>query len=195
MPLFYQQDMHEIGRIGIWRIEEGEAFFLDRVPLQREITHPHKRLQHLAGRFLLQALYPDFPYDLIRIADTRKPYLDNEAYHFSISHCGDYAAAFVSPFIRVELDWYDRECGHFETRFPEAGPLGLANLLWSAKETVYKWYGEGGIDFSEMIRTEGFTNPDTLQVRFTRGRGQALSLGFRQWGQLCLSWVYGDHTG
>ena len=47
-----------------------------------------KRLQHLAGRYLLYALFDDFPLEEIVIADTRKPFLENEKYHFSISHCG-----------------------------------------------------------------------------------------------------------
>ena len=95
MPIFYQQDIDDSTKLGIWKIEEDEDFFLEQVPLQRDITHPHKRLQHLAGRFLLKYLFPDFPVKLIKIADTKKPFLEDEAYHFSISHCDDYAAAIV----------------------------------------------------------------------------------------------------
>jgi len=69
---------------------------LEKVPLQNNITHPHKRLQHLAGRLVLSELYEDFPIKLIQIADTKKPFLPDEAFHFSISHCGEYAAAIVS---------------------------------------------------------------------------------------------------
>jgi phosphopantetheinyl transferase len=104
MPLIYQHQINENSHLGVWHIAEGEAFFLERVPLQREITHWHKRLQHLAGRFLLTELVPDFPHELIRIADTRKPFLENEAWHFSLSHCGDYAAAIVSRDKRVGVD-------------------------------------------------------------------------------------------
>ncbi|WP_121357168.1 4'-phosphopantetheinyl transferase family protein [Flavisolibacter nicotianae] len=102
MPIFFQQEIDDRTRLAIWKIEEEEAFF--HVPLQREITHPHKRQQHLAGRYLLRFLFPDFPLELIRIADTRKPYLEDEAYHFSISHCSDYAAVIVSKNKRVGLD-------------------------------------------------------------------------------------------
>ncbi|HEY0042427.1 MAG TPA: 4-phosphopantetheinyl transferase, partial [Flavisolibacter sp.] len=104
MPIFFQQDIDESTKLAVWKIEEEEDFFLQHVPLQREITHPHKRLQHLAGRYLLQYLFPDFPINLIKIADTRKPYLENEAYHFSISHCSNYAAAIVSKGKRVGVD-------------------------------------------------------------------------------------------
>jgi len=102
MPIFFQKHIDRETRLAIWKIEEDEAFF--NVPLQRDITHPHKRLQHLAGRYLLRYLFADFPLELIKIADTRKPYLEDEAYHFSISHCGDYAAAIASKSNRVGID-------------------------------------------------------------------------------------------
>ncbi|HEY1021510.1 MAG TPA: hypothetical protein VGE06_04325, partial [Flavisolibacter sp.] len=102
MPIFFQQDIDGDTKLAVWKIEEEERFFT--VPLQREITHPHKRLQHLSGRYLLRYLFPEFPLDLIKIADTRKPYLEDEAFHFSISHCSDYAAAIVSRNKRVGVD-------------------------------------------------------------------------------------------
>src|SRR5438045_995655 len=104
MPLFYQQDINEKTRLAIWEINEEEHFFNLSIPLSRNITHPHKRLQHLAGRFLLPHLFSDFPNHEIEIADTRKPFLPKEQYHFSISHCGNYAAAIVSSTQRVGVD-------------------------------------------------------------------------------------------
>src|ERR1043165_7219879 len=92
LPLVYQHNINANTRLGVWHIKEEEYFFLERVPVGRDITHWHKRLQHLAGRYLLQVMFPDFPHHLIAIADTRKPYLPGDEYHFSISHCGDYAA-------------------------------------------------------------------------------------------------------
>jgi hypothetical protein len=58
MPLFYQQHINQSTRLAIWKIEESESFFAETVPLKRDITHPHKRLQHLAGRYLLRFLFP-----------------------------------------------------------------------------------------------------------------------------------------
>ena len=104
MPLIHQRQLNIFTKIGVWHITEDENFFLEQVPLQRDITHPHKRLQHLAGRYLLKILFPEFPISLILIADTRKPFLHDEAFHFSISHCGNYAAAIVSTENRVGVD-------------------------------------------------------------------------------------------
>jgi phosphopantetheinyl transferase len=179
MPLFYQQHINQHTKLAIWKIEESEEFFSQTVPLQRDITHPHKRLQHLAARYLLRFLFPDFPYEEILIADTRKPYLENEAYHFSISHCGDYAAAIVSKNERVGIDiempsekifriahkfTSDEEIHQVRSTKYEAQtnekqetrnekPETVLTLIWCAKETMFKWYGLGNVDFKTMLRT------------------------------------------
>src|ERR1700716_2841442 len=158
MPIFFQHMIDAETRFGIWKIEETEQFFLSNVPIQPQVSHPHKRLQHLAGRLLLRFLYPAFPYELIRIADTRKPFLANEEFHFSISHCGDYAAAIVSKSKRVGIDieipspkveriknkfLSQHELDKFNNTLPTTDSR-LLTLLWSAKEAVFKWYGDGG---------------------------------------------------
>ncbi len=167
MPVFFQHQINPATRLGIWKIEETEEFFLGNVPLHRDVTHPRKRLQHLAGRFLLQFLVPSFPYDLIRIADTKKPFLQNEQYHFSISHCGDYAAAIVSSDSRVGIDieipvnkiekikdkfLSKPEILEFDITERTTSNVQLTTLLWSAKEAVFKWYGDGAVDFKKHIQ-------------------------------------------
>jgi len=166
VPLFYQQNINENTKLAIWKIEETESFFLLKVPLQKEITHSVKRLQHLAGRYLLPFLFNDFPHPEIEIADTRKPFLPNEQYHFSISHCNVYAAAIVSRNLRVGIDaeftysklekikhkfLHPDELRFVQSQLP-GQQLKLLSILWSAKEAMYKWYGAGGVNFSEMIR-------------------------------------------
>jgi 4'-phosphopantetheinyl transferase EntD len=176
MPLFFQQNINVSTRIGIWHITETEDFFLEKVPLQTSITHPHKRLQHLAGRYLLQYLFPDFPYNEILIADTRKPYLSNDRYHFSISHCGDYAAVIISNAQRVGIDieiptkrilkitkkfLSEVERTNFKTdSIDSTFQYKLQTILWSAKEAIFKWWSYGNVDFSENIFINSF-NPDT----------------------------------
>ena len=189
--------------MGIWKIEETEEFFKGNVPQHRDVTHPHKRLQHLAGRFLLQFLFPDFPYELIQIADTRKPFLLNEQYHFSISHCGDYAAAIVSKNSRVGIDIEipvakiirikDKFLSHDEKKkwlISELSPdSGILTLLWSCKESVFKWYGDGGVDFSEQIQLKSQdNNTETIECFFSKNESN-LSVRYRRFDHLMLAWV------
>ena len=132
MPLVYQQNINATTKIGVWHIAEAEDFFLRQVPLQRTITHWHKRLQHLAGRLLLKELYPEFPLGEILIADTKKPFLENEAWHFSISHSGDYAAAMVSKEYRVGVDveWGNPKIGEIRHKFLEEGEWEVVSGKW-----------------------------------------------------------------
>lgn len=168
MPLFYQQHINQSTRLAIWKIEETEEYFSATVPIRKNITHPHKRLQHYAARYLLRYLFPDFPYEEILVADTNKPYLENEAYHFSISHCGDYAAAIVSKDFHVGLDieipvekilkikhkFVNQNEDFFINPLHKTQQIETATLIWSAKETLFKWYGKGNLDFKEMMHVE-----------------------------------------
>ncbi|TAG08531.1 MAG: hypothetical protein EAZ41_10210 [Sphingobacteriia bacterium] len=87
MPLYYQQNINEFTKMAVWKIEESVEFFSETLIVNPLISHPNQQLQHLAGRYLLKLLYPDFPLQLIQIAASRKPFLPNHPYYFSISHC------------------------------------------------------------------------------------------------------------
>jgi phosphopantetheinyl transferase len=205
MPIFFQEQIDDNTRIGVWKIEETEEFFKGNVPRHRQVTHPHKRLQHLAGRFLLQFLFPDFPYHLIEIADTRKPFLPDEQYHFSISHCGDYAAVIVSKDKRVGIDIeipvenilriQDKFLTEEEKKiFNLQSSIfnhQLLTLLWSAKETVFKWYGDGGVDFKKDIQLLSFgVNNDysIISGKFTKHK-KHMNICYREFNNLILTWL------
>jgi len=183
MPLVYQQNINASTKIAVWHITETEDYFLKEVPVQREISHPHKRLQHLAGRLLLKVMYPDFPVKLILIADTKKPFLANEPFHFSISHCGDYAAAMVSTTCRVGVDvellndrieqiqhkfMYEEEVEILNWQLA-IGKIQSLTLFWSVKESVFKWWGRGAVDFKDDIvikNISGLPEQGTVQCIF-----------------------------
>lgn len=205
MPLFYQQDINQNTRLAVWKIEEPESFFLEKVFLKRTIMHPNKRLQHLAGRYLLLYLFPDFPANLIEIADTRKPFLPNEQYHFSISHCGNFAAAIVSKTERVGIDveLLTPRVEKIKHKFLHPDELQLVDrttidrvqlltLLWSAKEAMFKWWGNGDVDFSEVLRImqmpvewEG-----KIEAAFQKNELNInLELHYRLMNELTLCWV------
>jgi phosphopantetheinyl transferase len=209
MPVFFQHQINDTTRLGIWKIEETEEFFKGNVPQHRDVTHPHKRMQHLAGRFLLQFLFPDFPYELIQIADTRKPFLPDERYHFSISHCGDYAAAIVSKDKRVGIDIeipVDK-IGRIMHKFLNAKEHAIFNmvpgamdsastntyqtptLLWSAKESVFKWYANGGVDFRRQIQLlKQHEDTETIDCFFSKTKTE-LTVHYRYFDSLVLAWV------
>jgi 4'-phosphopantetheinyl transferase EntD len=207
MGLFYTQSIDHATKLAIWKIEEPESFFLEKVPLSREITHPAKRLQHLAGRFLLQHLFPDFPIRLIQIADTRKPYLPEDPFHFSISHCGNYAAAIVSTQKRVGIDIEQpserilrvikKFLGEHEVSLivPHNTEqlVKMGTLFWSVKEAMFKWYSHGEIDFKEHLLIRGLhfgdDNSGMIEAFFAKHQGIDMGVPFKMFDGLVLSWV------
>jgi len=205
MPLVYQQNINAHTKLGVWHIAETEDFFLEKVPLQNNITHPHKRLQHLAGRLVLSELYEDFPIRLIQIADTKKPFLADEAFHFSISHCGDYAAAIVSKENRVGVDIEipQPKIELIKNKFLKEGEqqmlqelnidfLQALTMAWSVKETLFKWYALGNVDFKENLHiNSAMVNDNQFLFDCIFQKEQKISLqvkGFFFNGN-CLSWV------
>jgi phosphopantetheinyl transferase len=203
MPLVYQQNINAVTKIGVWHITEAEDFFA-HIPLQKEITHWHKRLQHLAGRFLLKEIYPDFPLELIQVASTRKPFLQNEAYHFSISHCRDYAAVLISKTQRagVDIELVNKKIGPIMPKFltdqeqfllPRGAMEKTATLFWSVKEAVYKWQGTGGTDFKQHICIKKITGgPDQGIVHCLFKNAIALQVNYLFFNNNFLAWVLSD---
>ena len=203
MPLIRTIQINPANRLGVWKISEDEDFFKEKVNISPAIHHPHKRLQHFAGRYLLQELYPGFPVANIQVMQSRKPYLDGHSLHFSISHCGDFVAAIVSSDRVVGIDIEEmkpkiEKVSHkflspAETDFID-GRHGLAHktICWSAKEAVYKWYGLGGVDFKEnmqiapfMFQSKGF-----LTCNFNKADKIArLYLQYVMEDNLCLTWT------
>jgi len=219
MPLFYSKNINATTKLAIWKIEEAESFFLSYVPIQSNITHPHKRLQHLAGRYLLQYLFPDFPIKSIQIASTRKPFLEDEQYHFSISHSGNYAAAIVSSKHRIGIDieierpmvanvahkflnieelnnfiLQDKmqQISHSLPKVDLLKHLDKLILLWCAKEAIFKWWGCGEVDFSEMIRVDKMDvgKIGMLKSRLlTNKKTYLLEPNFKIFDEITLVWV------
>lgn len=204
MALFYKHNFSEATKIAVWHIAEPESFFLQKVPVSNNVTHWHKRLQHLAGRYLLQELFPDFPYHLIKIADTNKPFLPNEEYHFSISHCGDYAAVIVSKTNRVGIDieLVSNKVERIKSKFLNEEELesfglqskissNLLTLLWSCKESVFKWYGDGKVDFKNHINLKRTVShqPYTVLCDFLKEQKISLTIQYKFFDNACLAWV------
>lgn len=210
MPLFYTQTIDQYTRLAIWEITEPLPFFLEKARLSRQLSHPQKQLQHVAGRYLLQLLFPDFPMGLIQIADTRKPFVPYDSHHFSISHCGSFAAAIVSTYHRVGIDieaptsrlrnivpkfLSGKEQVHF---LPPAEPLDLKRItvLWSAKEALFKWYGLGQVDFKKHLHLQELHAVDDCEGFIVATVSKTappatLQIRYKSWPQLMLTWLIG----
>ena len=150
-------------------------------------------------------MYPDFPLELIQIADTRKPFLQDEMYHFSISHCGDYAAVVVSREYRVGVDIemitpkVEKIIHKFLSQqeqllLPTEEKFKMATVFWSVKESVYKWKGLGSVDFIRHINIKSVEDREGEGVvNCIFDSKVPLQLHYLLFNNNCLTWLFTQH--
>jgi hypothetical protein len=72
--------------------------------------------------------------------------------------------------------------------------LELLTLCWSAKEAIYKWYGNGGVDFKKHIQLKqplDYSKQQWIESIFVFDREAAVSLNLysRFFNELVLTYV------
>ena len=161
MPLLKAWNSDPYSLAAIWHIEEPEPFFTGGTGLTvPDIKNEKRRIERLAGRFLLKYLQADFPLHGILPDAHDKPRIPGNQYFFSISHSWPYVAAVISPYMEAGIDiqcWHPR-MGALARKFlspEELDMVGsderLLTLAWCAKEAAYKWQGKRGVDFIEHL--------------------------------------------
>ncbi len=178
MPLLFQRNIHNV-RYAVWRIEENIAFFIENLPpnfLQTheeysQITHPKIKIQWLASRYLWYKMTAEPASFCIEKSIFGKPYLQNAALQYSISHSENFVAIAeaalpcgidiqvptgtidkIAHRIMHESDWQELEKNKLDT-----------TLFWSAKEAIFKAWEKGNLagknirlhDFKEVSEARG----------------------------------------
>lgn len=210
MPQMYIHSSNENTQLAVWHITEPESFFSKVVTAGKNITHPHKRLQHLCGRYLLQHLVPGFPWADVVAEQFNKPFLPGHRYHFSISHCDDYAAAIVSTTqpVGIDVETIEQRVLKIRHKFltepeerilidgcPDLDDRQRLTLAWSAKESMFKWLGETGVDFKAHLVLNNVTGTDVggfLQTTINRNPLRTLSLRYHFIRNLVITWSNGE---
>jgi phosphopantetheinyl transferase len=156
MPLLKEWAPDAFSLAAIWHIEEEESFFQVNTGLTPSIRHPRRRIEHLAGRFLLQHLREDFPLFHIAPDEHDKPRIPEDQYLFNVSHSYPFVAAVLSDHEECGIDiqvWHkdmNRIVHMFLSEQEKVvcrQDAAIYNLAWSLKEAVYKWNGRRGADF------------------------------------------------
>ncbi len=151
MPLIHYWTASGAAHVAVWKIAEEAAYFQAAVdgPAVPPGLAAGRRLQWLAGRYLLHYLRPGFPVGAIRLGAGGKPEAPG-APCFSISHSGPYVAAAVCATSVVGLDIQrpDARAAMLRSKFLSAEEESFfppterdALVAFAAKEAAYKWQG------------------------------------------------------
>ena len=185
MPLFRQWKIDADAVAAIWKVEEPTSFFEQKTGLASTINNEKRRTEHLAGRFLLRLLQPDFPIHLIAKDEQEKPRIPGDAFHFSISHSWPWVAVVIDRAKPAGIDiqtWHPRitDIQHKYLSAEEQLLVGdddkRITLAWCAKESAYKWNGIRGVEFIEELPIQLFTHTENpyIEIYFNSNKIEQL---------------------
>ncbi|WP_159474049.1 4'-phosphopantetheinyl transferase superfamily protein [Dyadobacter sp. 3J3] len=161
MGLVYKKILEGDSLLGLWEISESleemfEAIKLsdsDQKKLERKVNSKRKK-ESVAVRLLLEKMLEEtheISYD-----ENGKPFLISTNYKISISHSEKYAAMYlvkdksagvdiqkIKPDIGKGIDFFLND---EEQLWVDKADFILINILWSAKESVYKYAGIKELD-------------------------------------------------
>ena len=163
MSLLHHRHLLPEGELGIWNLEEEESFFLQRLDLfpeervQIDQMKGRRRLEWLAGRYLLHYMSGREIRGACLKDEYGKPHLENSLYQISISHSHERVAVAAAPMgIGVDIQFLVEKIERIAFKFmreeemdsllPATRLLHL-HVYWGAKEALYKAYGRREIDF------------------------------------------------
>lgn len=204
MPMVRSIENTEIS-LGLWEITEASSFFEQGCLYRAVASHPGQQLQQLASRMVLNTLRPLFPFDQIQLNPAGKPFLPDGVPQFSISHTRGFAAGILSEKtpVGIDVEWISPRVLKIEKKFlnpheyallaalSEQDRIVFASLFWSIKETVYKCWGNAGVDFSEDINIQSFSLQDHGAATIQFGQSAAVhTVHYFREGDIWLTYMH-----
>lgn len=172
--------------MAFWKSDEPVAELLSRLPVhpadeaeKEKINHPKRLEEWCVSRAALRlGLSSD---DEVFYHGNGKPYLRGS--ELTLSHCLPIAGALIHPeFAGMDIQVPDQKLDKLKEKFahPEeldfalksADALDALTILWSAKEALFKVYGQEKA-FAEQLRIDPFTPGQThltASVEVTPGK-------------------------
>lgn len=166
MPVIFQKNGSDAS-ILVYEIGESDQFYKQGIDFTEfdtqeynSIANPLKKTQWLASRYWLKKMSgKTHRLDLVK-TELGKPHITNSTFNFSISHSQNRIALILSPsrFVAIDIEWVQPKLTRLKHKFihPEdfdsMDDIQALALIWSAKETIYKFYHNPTLySFKEQI--------------------------------------------
>lgn len=196
MPLIEDKQVGK-NRLGLWKIDGSESSFETRFPevaASLSVRHPRTQIQRYASRLLINEMLGELPE--VWKDDHGKPHLKGVELEISISHTDGYAAVLLGEEkLGVDVQHYKPNVMKVRDRFLDDRELLLAQdietttLFWAAKEAVYKFNAQPGLDFKDPITIDSI-EPEVLPSNFIyEGIQTDLQLGWKKLDGAMLVWT------
>jgi 4'-phosphopantetheinyl transferase len=169
MPIIQRTNLNQNTVLALWKISESKEELLAMLNGNVVDTgvNLHTHIHWLASRLLLQELCTGQSVELHKDAFNKPSLLiNNKPYAISITHSHEYAAVMISRShaVALDLERIDERIMRVAHKFVRAdeeyaaaNPVVCNTIIWSAKETLYKYYGKKELDFKLHLHLEPFT--------------------------------------
>ncbi|WAC12893.1 4'-phosphopantetheinyl transferase family protein [Dyadobacter pollutisoli] len=186
MGISYIKTVSPDAVLGLWHISEPwqelktmlDLPAQELAPLKEKKTDRRKQ-EWLACRALLQQMTGSQP--IINYDINRKPHIKNTDQQISMSHSGEYACVYLHKTRPVGVDIQQMKpsiskgCDYFlnedEKRWVTIENNVQLHLIWSAKESAFKYAGDMDMDLKKHIITNAFNSNQNsvIQVSILKG--------------------------
>ncbi len=205
MPLVFQQNINDTSILGIWKIEESLAFF-EAIPTTQTFRHEARAIGHRSCRQIIRTLAPDIDLNQLVQDEHGRPIHRAASIDLSFSHTHGWSAALLTKQGRcgVDIEIIGDKALLVQTKFLteedkqvlhtlSAQDESNYTLAWSMKETVFKWYGRGAVDFKKHIRLLSVEsmerNQVVAQIEFSRDEPRQLTIHGLVYDEYVVTWL------
>lgn len=170
MPILLEKTVFNEAKLGVWSIEESEAYFFNALRMTED-EHDfvdkmkgRRKLEWLSSRHLIHVMSSRSKRAEILKDEHGKPYIHDSDHFISFSHSHGMSAAIASldvvgidiqnivpkitriaPKFMNEDEWKRME-GLGEEKY-----MDVMHIIWGAKESLFKAYGKKSVDFKRHM--------------------------------------------
>ncbi len=207
MPIVYQK-VHLSSHLAVWEsTEELDLLFKkallsnDEVALFRNFKSESRKREFLTVRVLLNELFPNQKLSIL-YSKTGKPNLAGSM-NISISHTRNFVAIMVGEFQHggIDIETINERIFKLATKFLNEKELNfignnpsaeILQIVWGAKEVLYKIHEIGDVDFKKHLNVNEFTESTlgNLVADITKtGFEKSYSVYFEKFSPLMITWA------
>jgi 4'-phosphopantetheinyl transferase len=206
MSICYIKRLSEDATLGLWQMTESWQDLNEQLQLSNSDSQilaskqtENRRKEWLACRVLLKAMAPEsvgVGYD-----ENRKPYVTGSNQFLSMSHSGDFASVYLhkkqsvgvdiqkmKPSISKGSDYFLNDS---EQQWVDTSDNLIMHLIWSAKESVFKYAGNPGLNLKKHIVTKPFSSNQNgfIEVSITDADFRSVIVSYDSFDNYVLTWT------
>ncbi len=207
MPIVYKK-AHLSSVIAVWESTEDHGYLIekaqlsvDEMALLRNFKSESRKREFLTVRTLLKELFPNENL-LISYSKNGKPNLNNKK-NISISHTKAYVAVMVGEFNHggIDLETINERIFKLATKFLNDSEIkivgdhpsaDLLQIIWGAKEVLYKIHEIGDVDFKKHLNVSQFieSNEGNLDAEILKsGFEKKYKVYYEKFPPMMISWA------